>query len=386
MLPEPSLTTAELRELFRTVFRPRPDDAVLTLIVDVPDAALPDTADWRDRRLLAYDWWTKCIAFKHDLGLDAVELFYYPHVGSNNNDLPAEFHHWGGRPDTLDAARLRDEGLPVSRDEVLARTDLIIALTEFSATAPCKLLAKRHGFRGTTMPGFVPSMIPALRIDYDTVHRRILAFKQRLDAAVEERLVFRAAGRVQTLRVDLRHRSATASSGLFHEDMVVGNLPSGEAYIVPYEGEKQGDDSRTAGTLPVQFGAEIVLYEIAGNRAVAVASQGPESDRERLLLQEEPAYGNIAEIGHGILGDFGCTAVGNLLMDEKLGLHVAFGRSDHFGGALAPSAFHDPRRVIHIDRVYVPSLQPGVEVLEATLAYPDGSEETIMRNGAWQVA
>jgi hypothetical protein len=119
---------------------------------------------------------------------------------------------------------------------------------------------------------------------------------------------------------------------------------------------------------------------------VEVRGEGPAFERERAALASEPAYGNIAELGHGILGDFGCTAVGNLLMDEKLGLHVAFGRSDHFGGAVSPAMFHDPRRVVHIDRVYVASLQPDIVVEEAILYYPDGREERIMREGAWCIA
>jgi leucyl aminopeptidase (aminopeptidase T) len=258
-------------------------------------------------------------------------------------------------------------------------------LTEFSATAPCKLLAKKFGFRGTTMPGFATGMISSLRIDYAAVHRRISVFKKLLDRAERETIRFLARGETHVLAVDLRRRTATASSGLSHDDFVVGNLPSGEAYIVPYEGEAEGEPSATAGTMPVQFGDEIVVYRIEANRAVEVLSTGAASDRERNMLADEPAYGNIAEIGHGILGEFGCIAAGNLLMDEKLGLHIAFGRSDHFGGVTSPALFHDPKKVVHIDRVYVPSLQPDVRIEDVTLFYPDGTSECIMKNDAWTV-
>jgi hypothetical protein len=378
-------TTDQLRDLFFTVFRPRLTDRVLTFLVDVPDDAVPDSDEWSERRELAYDWWTKAIGFKHDLGLDRLEIRYYPNVGSNNNDLPETMYHWGGNPSHLDAQRLRAEGLAVPRDGVFTDTDLVVALTEFSATAPCKMLAKVFNFRGTTMPGFSLAMLPALGVDYALVNERIVSIKTRLDAAVRERITFGTPEGGHVLDCDLRFRSATASSGLFHEDKVVGNLPSGEAYIVPYEGERDGDPSRTAGVLPVQFGAEIVLYRVEGNRAVEVLSMGPQSDRERAMLAAEPAYGNIAELGHGVLGEFGCEAVGSLLLDEKLGLHVAFGRSEHFGGTVSPASFHDPKNVIHIDRVYVPSLQPDVMVLEAVLYYEDGREETIMRDGKWTV-
>ena len=379
------LTTEELRHLFLTVFKPRPTDKVLTIIVDVPDDAVPDHDDWRDRREMAYNWWMRAIAFKHDLGLERLEIYYYPNVGSNNNDLPETLYHWGGNPSRLDAATLTAEGMAVPLADVMTFTDLIIAPTEFSATAPCKMLAKQYDFRGTTMPGFILSMLPALSLDYEKVHERIMSIKTRLDEAERELIVFDARGTEYTLDCDLRHRTATPSSGMFHDDKVVGNLPSGETYIVPYEGEIEGDASRTNGEVPVQFGAEIVVYRVVENRAVEILTEGAQSEKERAMLAAEPAYGNIAELGHGVLGDFGCTAVGSLLMDEKLGLHVAFGRSEHFGGIVSPKSFNDPKNVIHIDRVYVESLQPDIVAKAVTLFYPDGREEVIMRNGNWTV-
>ena len=379
------LTTEELRHLFLTVFKPRPTDKVMTIIVDVPDERVPDDKDWSERRVMGYNWWMRAIAFKHDLGLERLEIYYYPNVGSNNNDLPDTLYHWGGNPAHLDAATLLAEGLAVPMAEVMTFTDLIIAPTEFSATAPCKMLAKQYNFRGTTMPGFIMSMLPSLSLDYGKVHERIMSINTRLDEAERELIVFDARGTEYVLDCDLRHRKATPSSGMFHEDKIVGNLPSGESYIVPYEGEIEGDASRTNGTIPVQFGSEIVLYRVVENRAVEILSEGPQSGKERAMLAAEPAYGNIAELGHGVLGDFGCTAVGSLLMDEKLGLHVAFGRSEHFGGIVSPKSFNDPKNVIHIDRVYVESLQPDIVAKEVTLFYPDGREEVIMRDGEWTV-
>jgi hypothetical protein len=379
------LTTEELRHLFLTVFKPRTTDKVLTFIVDVPDGQVPDDDDWRDRRVMAYNWWMRAIAFKHDLGLDRLEIYYYPNVGSNNNDLPDTLYHWGGNPSRLDAEVLLTEGMAVPLADVMTFTDLIIAPTEFSATAPCKMLAKQYNFRGTTMPGFTMDMLPALSLDYAKVHERIMSIKTRLDEAVREVIEFDARGTKYSLDCDLRHRTATPSSGMFHEDKVVGNLPSGETYIVPYEGEIEGDASRTHGEVPVQFGDEIVVYRVVENRAIEVMSEGPQSGKERAMLAAEPAYGNIAELGHGVLGDFGCTAVGSLLMDEKLGLHVAFGRSEHFGGIVSPKSFNDPKNVIHIDRVYVESLQPDIVASLVTLYYPDGREERIMQDGKWIV-
>lgn len=379
------ITTEDLKQLFLTVFKPRVSDKVLTIIADVPDEAVPDHKDWSERRQMAYNWWMRAIAFKHDLGLERLQIYYYPNIGSNNNDLPETLYHWGGNPGHLTADVLVKEGMAVPLAEVMTDTDLIIAPTEFSATAPCKMLAKQYNFRGTTMPGFILEMLPALSLDYGKVHERIMSIKTRLDEAVREKITLNARGKEYVIDCDIRHRTATPSSGMFHDDKIVGNLPSGETYIVPYEGEIEGDPSGTNGEIPVQFGDEIVVYKVVENRAIEILTEGEESAKQKAMLEAEPAYGNIAELGHGVLADFGCTAVGSLLMDEKLGLHIAFGRSEHFGGIISPKSFNDPKKVVHIDRVYVDSLQPDILAQEVLLFYPDGREEVIMKNGEWMV-
>ncbi|MBC8423122.1 hypothetical protein H8E07_03270 [bacterium] len=83
-----------------------------------------------------------------------------------------------------------------------------------------------------------------------------------------------------------------------------------------------------------------------------------------------------------MLGAFGLNPAGSILLDEKLGLHIAFGRSDHFGGSVGPGDFSSPDAVVHIDRVYIPEVQPAVEVASLTFASPGGERE-IMRDGAW---
>ena len=160
------------------------------------------------------------------------------------------------------------------------------------------------------------------------------------------------------------------SGGLLPNPGSAGNLPSGEAYIVPFEGETE--PSLSAGELPVQFGPELVRYRIAGNKAVEVLTQGKASLNEAEHLAREPAYGNLAELGLGVLAAFGVKPVGKVLLDEKLGLHIAFGRSEHFGGQVGPDDFSSPDAVVHIDRVYVPETQPDVTVKSVDLIMADG--------------
>ncbi len=374
------LTGRELVELVRRVFAPGQRDHALAFLVDLPDERVPDNPSWRARRALACEWAGLLDAEREELGLQRVSLAWYRNSGSNNADLPETFAYGrGGLPQSH-----RDiEMLPaVPFGELFATHSLIVAPTELSATAPLKVAARGQQFRAATMPGFLPAMIPALRVDYGEVNRRVDILKELLDPAESARVVLVAQGRRHELQLDLRHRTAHASGGLLLRNGAAGNLPSGEAYIVPYEGERAGEPSLSAGVLPVELRGEIVLYEIAANRAAAVLSSGPVSDEERSLIAQEPAYANLAEFGLGVLGDFALKPVGSILLDEKLGLHIAFGRSDHFGGAVGPSAFTRPDRVVHIDRVYIPETQPRIAVAEVWLSGPQG-QRLIMKDGRY---
>ena len=380
-----SLSSARLVELFSTVFAPKPDrDKSIAFIVDVPNASLADNDEWRGRREMTFDWFEKIKSAREALGFDEVNLLWYENVGKTNADLPATMYTGDFNPSTMNAEMIKANGQPFPLHHLYKQAQIIVAPTELSATAPLKIAAREFGFRGTTMPGFTASMLPSLDINYREVHEMIMKFKKRLDVALRADVIFKTLGRHYHFTADLRYRTATPSSGILHHPGVVGNLPSGEAYIVPYEGENPEVPSETFGELPVQFGDEIVVYFIEKNRALRVTTEGPVSRAEQTLLDEEPAYGNIAEVGLGILGKFGMKAAGNILMDEKLGLHIAFGRSDHFGGITSPASFKNPKNVVHIDRVYVPSLQPDIVVRNFTLIYAEGTE-VLMHDNEWVI-
>lgn len=374
------LSPSELTDLVRRVFRPSADDTALALLVDLPDDALPDNPDWAARRVIAAGWARALKAAASDHGL-AVDLFWYRNVRTNNADLPARM--WPGDAVTVpESCSQVDGGEEVDLERVLASHQLAMAPTELSATAPLKVLAREHGFRAATMPGFSPAMVPALRLDYLEVDRRVQRLKQLLDPATGADLELEATGTVHQLHLDLRHRPAHASGGLLHTPGTAGNLPSGETYIVPYEGEVVGDPTRSEGALPVEMDGEVVVHRIEGNRAVEILSDGPVSSARREELAAEPAAANLAELGLGVLADFGLRPIGEVLLDEKLGLHLAFGRSDHFGGQVGPSDFSRPEAVIHQDWVYLPEIQPQVRPRRLTISGPDG-ETALIRDGSW---
>lgn len=377
-----SLSREELTQLVSSVFPPRRGDRNLVVLIDIPRRKSDDNPDWRIRRSTARGWAEALRQELPELGWERVELVGYGDVGSNNAELPNRVYILSGEiPECVED--IESFGRRISLSELFEHTHVFLAPTEYSTTAPLKIAGRKFGFRAATMPGFSDKMLPALRLDYSEVGRRVDLLKERLDRARAAEVDFSADSRRFHASFDLRFRLAHASSGRFPEPGGVGNLPSGEAYIVPYEGERD-EPSETSGIVPVQFGPDLVLYHIERNRAVKVEGEGESREREARKIQEEPAYANIAELGFGVLGDFGIRPVGETLLDEKLGFHIAFGRSDHFGGAVGPEKFSSAQAVVHIDRIYIPETQPRVRIEGVTFLYPEGQEK-ILENNAYTI-
>lgn len=395
----PNLTAEQLSTLLEAVFGRQPEEKALTIFVDLPGQRLADNPGWKDRRRIALEWFTHLQRGISDLPFTAVNFCAYENVGSNNNDLPGTVV----LVERTSREQASVESQSVLLDNILAGSTVVLAMTELSATAPLKVLARKHLFRGATLPGFLRQMIPALGLDYEKVNSRVEQVQARMNRAESAVVLLSAGGEEFSCTLDLRYRTAHASGGVIRNPGDVANLPSGEAYIVPYEGERRGEPSRTAGRLPVQFGGEIVVFRVEANRAVQVEAhepheaheshvarvsveplvelveaRAPRAEEQRKRLKAEPAYGNIAELGVGVLSEWGVTAVGSTLLDEKLGLHIAFGRSEHFGGITGPTSFNSPENVIHIDWVYVPSVQPLIDVRSLVFRYADGQSEEIM--------
>jgi len=376
-----SINESSLRTLLTTVFALHPPEQQLTILFDIPGGGVSDSDSWRDRRAIACQWYALLRNGPSAKLFKKVMLGWYENVGSNNNDLPATLWVNEGEVHGSDVP----EGKKADLVQIVTSSTVVLALTEFSATAPLKIMGRGQSFKGASMPGFSRKMIPALSLDYEKVDARVREFKNRMDRAEGISMDFGTPQGDFTMYFDLRFRTGHASGGLMRNPGMVGNLPSGEAYIVPYEGENPGEESKTKGTIPVQFEEEIVLYRIEKNRATEILSSGEHSSSEMKLIQEEPAYGNIAEVGIGVLGEWGIEAVGCILLDEKLGPHIAFGRSEHFGGITGPSSFRDKKKVVHIDRVYVPSSQPKVKVHKIAFQYANEEAELAMQDGKYLI-
>jgi hypothetical protein len=363
--------TFDLEKFLVDVFAPVAGERAV-VVVDRPTAEVPDNPAWRERRAMAANWREGLARVGAKAGFETLPLVSFPSTGRSGADIPAD-----GEMD----------GRPIDMASILDGTSLLLALTEFSLTAAlCDVCKRRPGadvFRAASMPGVQKWMEQtSLAADYGEVARRCRLLKEAFLVADHAEVEFSTGHRCL---FDLRHRVCEADDGYLHrdknDDLPVINLPSGETFEVPYEGEIPGDPSRTRGELPVREGDETIVFRVEANRIVEVVGGGPAAARYRAFFAADPMRANIAEMAFGCNDEARVT--GNVLEDEKAGFHWAYGRSDHLGGKVGLAAFSSPDNVVHQDIVY--ARQSPISVARAELVEAMGRRIAVIRDGAYVI-
>jgi len=316
----PALTQQE--QLLVDVFSPQAGEKVL-ILVDIPKPGLPDNARWQERREMAEEWLVSFENLAGWLDITVEPMMSFEATGAHNGPLPS-------------AGTI--SGVDILFEDILFNSNIVVAMTEYSATAPLSEYTERNPeLRVASMPMVSRSMEQtALAADYGEVARKAHILADLVDKAVGAEVRFSTDHEIY---FDLRFRSARADDGQLHADKEgerIINLPSGEAYIAPYEGEREGEPSLTEGMLPVECETgDVAVGRVVQNRIVEVIGYGQCAIDGRAMLAVDEALRNVAEFGLGV-NDM-AVVTGNVLEDEKvMGMHWALGRSDHIGGAIRP--------------------------------------------------
>lgn len=295
------------------------------------------------------------------LGLRADEdlLVLAEHgCGALAERVRAEAELLGARASVLLAPLRERFEPPPSVAAALAACDAFFALTDGSSIShtAARATACAAGVRGVGVAGgdgAAELLARLLGADLDAVVARGRRIAELLEGASTASI---RCPRGTHLVLELRGPRAVAEDGDFRAPGAYGNLPFGEAFVVPTGGEGRLVPTTVAGVghvapdtvLEIGDGA---LTEAAGADGLALAAR----------LQAHGAAGvNVAELGVGTNERAGLS--GSVLEDEKaLGsIHVAFGASVAIGGVVAAP--------VHVDCV----------VPDATLLL-DG--ETVVRDG-----
>ena len=366
-----SFPSFSLTNLMKTCFGEKSDSVTkVCILIDLPDLALMN-----DNRFLedsdrfpvqnkAYEFFYQPLLQGEcdELGYETIDFFAFKTTGGSNLDPEDLATDAGGKSLSLE-------------NDICSKYDLILAITDYSLTAPLTALAKRYGFRGATLHGVNETILGSgLSVDYRVISEQAETFRSVLDQADFFELEFELDDRKYQLRIDCEGQTAQKSHGLCPPGKPdVANLPAGEVYFVP---------TGANGSFPFQFSdgtiAEMVVSDGAIREAVFIKGDSSLVDARNRQLKEDPATGIIGELGFGTqILPFS----GKDIQDEKIfgTCHVATGRSDHLGGNLTPDLFASRLNASHDDILFAPPKTPEINVSQVVL-HKDGESNVIFKS------
>ena len=263
-------------------------------------------------------------------------------------------------PDDLERAR----GIVSANKQAVA--DIIIALSNNSTShTNFRKLACHAGARFASLPHFDPEMFgTSMTVDWHALAARTARLVEAVNRA---EWVHVECPNGTAMHICKKGRHAEGDDGLLTADGAFGNLPAGEAYLAPLEGESHG-------TMVIEWGPTARLQSpltltISDGKVVRIDGDDPLRQRLEAKFAENPNCRNLAELGIGTNDK--ANRPDNVLEAEKIlgTIHLALGDNTGFGGTVA-APFHE-------DYVFY---QPTL-----TLIMPDGSQETIIDNGQLQL-
>jgi hypothetical protein len=356
----------DLGKFFEDVFKPQKGE-IVTVMHDVPHDDIEDNDQWKERRVMAAQWRDGLEKLADRWGITVNPLATYAATGGNNANLP-------------ETCTMGGEEHPIV--DVVTQSTIVLAMPEFSATAPLYGYARESDrLRVGSMPGVAKFMEESgLSADYKKISEKCKKLEEVFNEAVAAEVEF-SSGHVCYFDLPLENE-ALIDDGILHperagSDEALSNLPAGEVFCVPNE----NDDSKTAGELPEQIGGDVAVYVVENNRIVDVRGSGPEVEALREKFATDPGWQNIAEFAIGVNDKARVTGI--VLEDEKAGFHWAYGRSDHFGGQCGIDSFNSPENVIHLDIVYAKDSPIVCKKLD--FIKEDGTRRTMIVDGKLRV-
>ncbi|MBK5277204.1 MAG: peptidase [Desulfuromonadales bacterium] len=368
------------RSLFETNMGIKPGETVLVFSDRIRQDEAPSEAD-RDRRLRLNETARQTAGFASS-SYGSGQFVDFPATGASGVEPPQML--WeatfgrnimsglqkNGILDDLFDKCVTPEQLIKAREIVAAHAAdvprVIIAMSNNSSShTNYRKLACAAGARFASLPHFDPDMFgTSMNVDWTALADRTA----RLVAAVNRaEWVNVECPNGTAMHICKQGRDAGGDDGLLTQPGSFGNLPAGEAYFAPLEGESHG-------IMVIEWGATRKLdspltLTIADGRVLRIDGDDPLRAILEARFAGNEACRNLAELGIGTNDK--ASRPDNVLEAEKImgTIHMALGDNTGFGGVVA-APFHE-------DYVFY---QPTV-----TLVLADGTEEIILDAGKLQV-
>jgi leucyl aminopeptidase (aminopeptidase T) len=224
--------------------------------------------------------------------------------------------------------------------ELMKMVDVVLCPTSKSLThTDSRRAASAKGVRVGTLPGVTEEiMIRCMNADYNKIAQRTFALCRLLEKASTVRVTGPAG---TDITMPIKGRTAHSSSGLFREKGQWGNLPTGEAYLAPVEGQSEGVVVVDGSMAMVGMVKTPIRIQVKKGYAEDI-SGGEEAQRLIALLKPHGKDARtVAEFGIGTNDKAILTGI--ILEDEKVmgTIHIAFGDNKSMGGSVRVASHLD---------------------------------------------
>jgi leucyl aminopeptidase (aminopeptidase T) len=252
---------------------------------------------------------------------------------------------------------------PAEVAELMKMVDVVLCPTSKSLThTDSRRAASAAGARIATLPGVTEEiMIRCMNADYHAIAARTFRVCDELE---NTSVITVKAPSGTDVVLPVKGRKAHASSGLFREKGLWGNLPTGEAYLAPLEGESQGVVVVDGSMAQVGMVHEHIRIVVKDGYATDIT--GGEAAKHLIALLEPHGKDarTVAEFGVGTNDK--AILTGEILEDEKVmgTIHIAFGDNKSMGGTVRvashldglvrePTVWFDDRKVMGAGKLLI---------------------------------
>lgn len=346
----------DLKRLIKTVFNPQKGES-FCILIDLPHPKnVIDFEFLKNDKLSvqkkAHDIFYQGLRdLRQELELGECDFFAFETTGGSNLELPHTVMSTDGRKLSLE-------------NDIYRHYDIILFITDYSATAPATAAAKQYNFRGATMHGVNDIILSSgLAVDYNQVSKEAEQLRLGMTNSDSADIDFEVENKPYHLHIELGRQNAQKSHGICHEAPDIANLPAGEVYFVPLDATgsfpiKFEEDEKTLGLMHVNNGRVDKITLIKGDKKLIDAMQQK--------LDTDPSTGILGELGFG-------TQVlpysGKDIQDEKIfgTFHLATGRNDHLNGNVTKERFKFLSNASHDDILFSSTKTPEIKVKKVVL-------------------
>ncbi|MCX6543400.1 MAG: aminopeptidase [Acidobacteria bacterium] len=229
---------------------------------------------------------------------------------------------------------------PAEVAALMTQVDVVLCPTSKSLThTDSRRAASAKGVRVATLPGVTEEvMVRCMNADYKEIAARTI----RICDLMRQTKVVRVTAPAGTdVTLPIEGREAHASSGLFREKGLWGNLPTGEAYLAPVEGLSRGIVVVDGSMASVGMVDEPIRITVKDGFATDITGGASARRLVELLEPHGKDARTVAEFGVGTNDRAILTGV--ILEDEKVmgTIHIAFGDNKSMGGSVRVASHLD---------------------------------------------